>query len=169
MSRLSEYAKFAARHIVSVEDMARESAPAIRERLVVLLNDPVARNDYLTEWFLRDGFNKMAQSTGNAGLARAYWSAVAELADEKMDTLAETPVEKRDDIWSQAASIILAVSKLQARIESGVVQEIMARAIEIADERKRALSGLTPEEIAAKDYLIKDEIKAVRSGTVPAE
>jgi hypothetical protein len=166
---MSEYAKFAARHIVAVEDIARESAPTVRDRIRVLLNDPIARNDYLTEWFLRDGFDKMSASTGNAGLARAYWSAVAELADEKLDTLAATPVEKRDDIWSQAASIVLAVSKLQARMESGVVQEIMARAIETADERKRALRGITPDEVAAKDYMIKDEIKAVRSGTLPAE
>jgi hypothetical protein len=169
MSRLSEYAKFAAGHIHAVEQIAVEHAQEIRDRVRVLMDDPIARNDYLTEWFVRDGFDKMAASTGNSGLARAYWSAVAELADRPMTELAETPVEKRDDIWSQAASIILAVSKLQARIESSVVQEIMARSIDVADERKRALARLTPEEIAANDYLIKDELRALKHGAVPAE
>jgi hypothetical protein len=160
---LEAFADWSADRIIEHEDLAKENTKEIRKRTLELFNKPAERADFITSWFLQDGYKTMLAETGNAELTKAYWDSVAILADKPLNELAKTAPFGRGQVWNSAASIIVATSQRQAMIESGLAKDAIMHGIELGEELVNVTKGLDADKIRSATYGVADKIKEKRN------
>ena len=160
---LTEFAEWSADRIIEHEEAAQSNAEFIKKRTLELMKNPKQRADFITSWFLQDGYKTMLAETGNKALTKAYWDSVAVLADKSLVELAVTPVAGRGQVWNSAASIISAASQRQAMIESGLAKDAILHGIELGSELKTVTRGLDADKIRNAKYGVADKIKVKRA------
>ncbi len=141
-----------------IVELAQSKLPEIQSIAIELYNSPARRNDDLVNWFITAGYKGTIAETGNEPLARANWEQIARWASLKVDELALVPIEQRKDLWMIAMSIIIAASKRQAEIESGLVTESFKLGTEAADDLIRDTKGISKQTLKDSPFLIKQEI-----------
>jgi hypothetical protein len=153
---LSKFVQSSADRQEALEALAIDKLPEIQSIALELYNSPQRRNDDIIDWFIADGYQKTLAETGNEDVANAIWTDVAALLELKINDLAAVPANERGDIWTLAASIIVAASKRQAEIESGLVTAIGNDA---GEDLKANIKGLSREQLKGATFHIKTELQ----------
>jgi hypothetical protein len=157
---LSKFVQSSADRQEALEALAVSKLPDIQRIALELYNDPERRRDVISFGFLRDGYERaIASGTPEEDAART-WDRIADMVDMKLDDLAAVPFDQRDDLQIIAMSIILAASKQQAEIESGLITEAAIIGKESGEDLKANTKGLSRETLESATFHIKDELAA---------
>lgn len=162
---LDEFGDLSVDRLISVEDIATDNVEQIQKRALKLYEDPEARADFLTLWFIKSGYDSTVAETGNKELARVYWSSVADLSDKKISELSVIEISERGNVWRDAMSIIIAVSKRQSLIESSVALESLKLGMSLGDDLFNLVPQLKPEDLVDHKYNVADKMKIKRGAT----
>ncbi len=156
---LSKFVQSSADRQEALIELAESKLPMIRSIALELYNNPEKRRDKIAFDFLKDGYDRAVNAGVSEEAAGEQWDIVAELVDMKLDELLAVPYDERDDLHMVAMAIILAASKRQAEIESGLIIEAARIGKEAGEDLKANTKGMSRETLKRSPYHIKEELK----------
>jgi hypothetical protein len=139
----------------AVLDQAEKYKPQVIARFKDLLSNPEELNDEITLDFIEAELEI-------TDLSDDVWETIADLQDATFEELHAVPRTQQGEAWEMARQIRVAVAWRQALIESGLIADILAEAIDSGAAKAAIGRRFDLGEIVEKIDL-KKQIKEARN------